>query len=100
MTAFLLIWPSVALAEMGDPRPQAPADTDDLLAGIEARVAEALKPLTEPAPDEGAADQRWYWAAPLFSTSAHIHPSPTLCSRRTPQATGKEIRRATDFSPT
>jgi len=79
MTAFLLIWPSVTLAELGDPRPRAPGPrvgAADLLANIEARVREALKPLTESAPAEGAVDQRWYWAAPLF-LDQRAHPSVT-----------------------
>jgi hypothetical protein len=69
MTAFLITWPSVTLAELGDPRPyvrDGRRSASDLLADIETRLAEALGPLTESAPAEGAVDQRWYWAGPLF----------------------------------
>lgn len=69
MTTFLLTWPSITLAELGDPRPAGGRDhthVDDLLDRIEARVAHALEPLLASAPDDGVVDQRWYWAAPLF----------------------------------
>ena len=87
MTAFLLTWPSPSLARLGDPRPQAPAgqrsqapgiggsvpptsgdrtQISDVLEGVAARLADAVEPLVRDAPTEGAVDQRWYWAAPLF----------------------------------
>ena len=66
MTAFLLIWPSPSLAELGDPRPLAPRGIGGLRADVGGRVADALAPLLRSAPAEGAIDQRWYWAAPLF----------------------------------
>jgi hypothetical protein len=69
MTAFLLVWPSVELALLGDPRPHtrgARPNVADLLAGIEARVADELQQLTAAAPRSGPVDQRWYWAAPLL----------------------------------
>jgi Helicase conserved C-terminal domain len=69
MTAFLLVWPSVTLAELGDPRPRgrdARPFATELLSAIEARVAAALAPLTAGAPASGPVDRRWYWAAPLF----------------------------------
>lgn len=79
MTAFLIIWPSVTLAELGDPRSRRSGgrgNLGDVLALIEARVAEALTPLTTSAPTEGAVDQRWYWAAPIFLDD-RTHPSVT-----------------------
>ena len=79
MTAFLLTWPSPSLARLGDPRPQAPATggaampssgdrprISDVLDAVVVRLAEAVEPLVRAAPTDGAVDQRWYWAAPLF----------------------------------
>lgn len=79
MTAFLLTWPSVSLADLGDPRPRAPGlrpQAHELLASTETRVAEALETLIGSAPTEGTIDQRWYWAAPLF-LDRMAHPSAT-----------------------
>jgi Helicase conserved C-terminal domain len=79
MTAFLLVWPSVTLAEMGDPRPRsggARPRAADVLATLKARVAAALAPLTAAAPADGPIDRRWYWAAPLFLDEAR-HPALT-----------------------
>jgi hypothetical protein len=69
MTALVLVWPSITLAELGDPRLHSGATRPKLAAvmdAVEARVADALKPLTLSAPVDGPFDQRWYWAAPLF----------------------------------
>jgi hypothetical protein len=69
MTAFLLVWPSVTLADLGNPRnasSDARTSSTALLSAIEARVADIIEPLTADAPREGVVDQRWYWAAPLL----------------------------------
>ncbi|MXW74731.1 MAG: hypothetical protein F4Z58_01650 [Acidimicrobiaceae bacterium] len=69
MTTFLLVWPSPSLAELGDPRSLAvggPRHVSDVLAKVEARVAEAIAPLVRSAPETGPVDQRWYWATPLL----------------------------------
>ena len=69
MTAFLLIWPSPSLAELGDPRPRAGGGrrrASEVLAGVSAQVEEAIEPLVRSASTAGVVDQRWYWAAPLF----------------------------------
>ena len=68
MTAFLLVWPSPSLAEMGNPRP---VDSDRpaiaaFSADVAGRVADAITPILQTAPTQGVVDQRWYWAAPLF----------------------------------
>jgi hypothetical protein len=69
MTSLLLTWPSITLAELGDPRPRSggrrPA-LEELLSRVEQRVADALADLGLPAVEGGQADLRWYWAAPLF----------------------------------
>ena len=77
MTAFLLTWPSPALAALGDPRPQPATDRstlDVLLSRVEADVAAALAELDLPTVDDGPIDLRWYWAAPLF-LDEHQHPA-------------------------
>lgn len=79
MTAFLLVWPSPSLAELGDPRRLARGgrrEISALLAEVEAQVAEAIAPLVRSAPSDGVVDRRWYWAAPLF-LDLERHPSAT-----------------------
>ena len=69
MTAFLLVWPSVTLARLGDPRSagrRGLTTSAGLISDIEAGVEAAIEPLTAGAPKEGAVDRRWYWAAPLL----------------------------------
>jgi len=76
MTAFLLVWPSPTLAELGDPsRSRTNArPIDELLAEVEHQVAKAIEPLVRAAPTEGTIDQRWYWAAPLL-LDQQSHPA-------------------------
>ncbi len=69
MTALLMVWPSITLAELGDPRARTAGGrptVERLIAEVEARIAAALEPLTSAAPTDGAPDQRWYWAAPIL----------------------------------
>lgn len=76
MTAFLFVWPSPTLAELGDPRPRAGRERPTLarlLDQVRARLADRLLPLTTDAPTSGVVDQRWYWAAPLL-LDQHHHP--------------------------
>jgi hypothetical protein len=77
MTAFLLVWPSPTLAELGDPRPRAGGPRPvlgDLLTGTVDRVTAVLASLLRSAPAEGPVDQRWYWAAPLL-LDRRLHPT-------------------------
>ena len=76
MTTFLLVWPSLALAELGDPRGLEPARPDraDAIATIARRIEAAVEPLARSAPLEGSVDRRWYWAAPLLLDHQR-HPS-------------------------
>ena len=77
MTAFLLTWPSPSLAEFGDPRPLARREgrlASEVLDDVAAKVANAVEPFLRRAPSVGVADQRWYWAAPLF-LDRQLHPS-------------------------
>ena len=76
MTTLLLVWPSLSLAELGDPLrlESAQFDCAEVIAAISKRVEAALEPLARSAPSEGAVDQRWYWAAPLLLDHQR-HPS-------------------------
>ena len=69
MTTFLLVWPSLSLAELGNPRPSAGGarpDVATVLGDARKRIEDALEPLRREAQESGAVDQRWYWAAPLL----------------------------------
>ena len=68
MTTFLLVWPSLSLAELGNPRRlrSERRDRDSVVAAISKRVEAALEPLARSASSEGPVDQRWYWAAALL----------------------------------
>lgn len=66
-----VLYPSVTLAEVGDPWELAraldgglPADLGAVRAELRRRI-EALLAGLPPGTDIGAADERWYWAAPL-----------------------------------
>ena len=77
MTAFLLVWPSPSLAELGDPRRLARGGrrhVSALLADVESQVADAIAPMIRSAPTDGVVDRRWYWAAPIFLDKER-HPS-------------------------
>ena len=77
MTAFLLVWPSPSLAELGDPRQPGPGGrrhASEVLSDVAAEVADAIAPLVRSAPTDGVVDRRWYWAAPLFLDQQR-HPS-------------------------
>jgi len=68
MTTFLLVWPSLSLADLGDPlRLECPRpDRDAAIAAVSTRIEAALAPLAGPGHADGPVDQRWYWAAPLL----------------------------------
>lgn len=72
MTAFLFVWPSPALAELGDPARWARPGRrlDDVLDEVRTMVVEALAPHVAGKPTDGPVDQRWYWAAPLLLDAA------------------------------
>jgi hypothetical protein len=74
MTAFLFVWPSPTLAELGDPRPTSsgPAPTvEEVLDGVRNRLREPLASITKAAPSAGQVDERWYWAAALLLDREH-----------------------------
>ena len=69
MTAFLFVWPSPSLAELGDPRQTGQGERrhrSAVLADVAAQVADAIASFVGSAPTDGVVDRRWYWAAPLF----------------------------------
>ena len=77
MTTFLLVWPSLSLAELGDPlRLESPrSDRAAVIAAISERIEADLAALVHDQSfmslvgdesSDGPVDQRWYWAAPLL----------------------------------
>ncbi len=75
MKVFALLYPSAALAAVGDPLRRAAAsgdihDREQLLAAVRADVAALLAPWTDQAPTSGNDDEDWYWLAPLLADVA------------------------------
>ncbi|MFZ6005777.1 MAG: helicase-related protein [Actinomycetota bacterium] len=69
MTAFLFVWPSPSLAELGDPRPTSSLirSLDEVLDEARRSIDEALERIfVDSKSASGPVDQRWYWAAPLL----------------------------------
>ena len=75
MTTWLMVWPSLTLAELGDPLAMGGSQPDyaRLIETIKDRLDSKLKPLISGKPAEGLDDPRWYWAAPLLLDHQH-HP--------------------------
>ncbi len=72
MPVLALLYPSVALARLGDPLALAravggslPGDRDAVVEEARTRVTEALRRLPSGSSD-GQPDQRWYWAVPFL----------------------------------
>jgi hypothetical protein len=73
MRVLALLYPSLVLARLGDPLAHAmlsggvesPAPLPALLAEVRERIDMSLRRLPA-ASDDGAVDERWYWAAPLL----------------------------------
>jgi hypothetical protein len=73
MPVLSLIYPSPALARLGDPltfvigtATAALPTSEDLLHQIAARIDAQLTPIRVRHPDTGPEDDAWYWAAPLL----------------------------------
>ncbi len=68
MTTWLMVWPSLSLAELGDPLSaelsQPPYAV--LIEAISQAITDEMEALVGGAPSEGTVDRRWYWAAPLL----------------------------------
>ena len=63
-----ILYPSLSLAELGDPIPvpEAEATLDDAVARARARLEPLLRRLTEPYLGGEREDESWYWAAPIL----------------------------------
>ncbi len=78
MSVLTMLYPSLTLAECGrhsridEPLRSLP----DVLAEVEARVQDALRPILEQAEYSDAPDERWYWAAPVLMDH-HRHRDAT-----------------------
>jgi len=90
-----LLYPSVVLARLGDSLTVArslggplPLDRSTVLDVVRERVVEALATLPSRADSGGAADQRWYWAAPLLLDRAQ-DPAASASFAATMLAWGK-----------
>jgi Helicase conserved C-terminal domain len=77
MPVVALLYPSLALAELGDPLDVARTNgtndlkVDYLLAEVESRLRPHVDAIVGPARSaRGAVDEAWYWAAPLFLDAA------------------------------
>lgn len=87
MPALALLFPSLALARAGDSLEVArtigtlPVSRDALLGLVRSRVSTLLAALPTGPPDGGAADQRWYWAAPFLLDRALDDEDAPLRSR-------------------
>lgn len=81
MKVLALLYPSSALAAIGDPVRHASegeiTDREHLLATVRAEVDSALAPWIDQAPTTGSEDEDWYWLAPLLadlSNASSIDP--------------------------
>jgi hypothetical protein len=68
-----IMYPSVTLAELGDPLhycSQAPTETrpdiNKLLETVEAEIARRLSAIVDDEASDGPPDETWYWAAPIL----------------------------------
>ena len=83
MSAFGLVYPSVALARMTDPlelaaplqRDGQQPPGDALLAKATARIRQKLRPILERARSDGPVDEEWYWAAAI-ALDRRFDPEP------------------------
>ncbi|MFZ5823523.1 MAG: helicase, partial [Bacillota bacterium] len=61
-----LLYPSVALAALGDPLMMGAETLPVLLDEVRRRLAEPVASVVADAPQEGPVDEAWYWAAPIL----------------------------------
>ena len=84
MSLLALMYPSVVLAEVGDPIHRelsgsgvsALPSYQAVVAAVMEALRESLERLVVGAPTQGASDDAWYWAAPLL-LDAERYPKPT-----------------------
>lgn len=97
MPALAILYPSLSLAEAGDPLAAArqlggalPGDRDAVRRHVRERVAQLLAALPSSVPD-GPEDQRWYWAAPFLLDRHRLGvASDEFLDRMTRQVDGEE----------
>jgi hypothetical protein len=72
MPVLALVYPSIALARVGNSSPSRCTNDDqlpvfmDLEASVAGQIREMLAPLLEGVTDSGPEDEAWYWAAPIL----------------------------------
>ncbi len=72
MPVLSLLYPSMALAKLGDPQSIAASATvrrpslEETLTAVADRLSTALSSLLARAPTSGPEDETWYWAAPIL----------------------------------
>lgn len=79
MSLFGLLYPSPALARLGDPleigrllgSATGLPSREDVLEEARRRIERALRPVVRGRPTDGPVDESWYWAAPLLLDEAH-----------------------------
>jgi len=83
MPVLAMLYPSTALADLGDPLAFLNGEgngslstLDEVLARVTARVRERIVPLMKGAPASGPEDESWYWAVPILLDAAS-HPHET-----------------------
>jgi hypothetical protein len=96
MTALGLIYPSIVLAQLGDPLAIASdlrrhqdgilPSLDSIREETERRVEEVLRELPGSEQGTGRADERWYWAAPIL-LDLHRHNAATRAWFEQPRLT-------------
>jgi hypothetical protein len=100
MSAFAFIYPSPSLAQLGDPLRIAAEmggqpKVRDLVAAVSKRIGNRFNRVidTLDVPDEGPADERWYWVFPLILDATHSDQEAWLIRPGLAESwTGKEDR--------
>ena len=82
MPVLAMMYPSPALAWLGDPRScmasaEKPTTLEEVLRHVECAIQEELKPVVSNAPDDGPEDESWYWAAPILLDLCNRNTGPS-----------------------
>lgn len=93
MPVVALLYPSMVLAAAGDPLHAELAAAaggvlptyESVVSVVEEQLRRLIAPLVADAPTQGAADEAWYWAAPLLLDDA-AHPDETRAWLSRPDA--------------
>jgi len=81
MPVLAMLYPSISLADLGDPRTiaaerGAPSTLNDALAAARGRIEGPLASVLKTAPTDGPEDEQWYWAAPILM-DRNVHRART-----------------------